>query len=666
MKQTSCVSFDVFDTCLIRKVVAPSEVFRLLGRQLAILLGERDVEGFANDFIAWRLEAYNRAIQRSTHEEVRLEEVWTALRPMLPTGLPSGWDGTAAELELESMLLGVVPEIQKRIAQCRAHGQRILFISDTYFSGEFIRRKLAAHDLWQTGDGLYVSSDMRLTKRTGRLFKHVLETEKINAENLLHTGDNPAADYDAPRRLGINAELYSGTQPQGFEQFLMKNRPPGDCAWSDAAGQLRWNRLKAEGNSSRGAAGVLVDEILGPLLCLWTGWILQQAQKDGVQRLFFVARDTRLLWSVACRIVKRRGLPVDCRYLYTSRQAIFLPSMEGCTPEQMPWLSTIAAPTLPAVLGKLDLAYADVKSHWLARKPHWDEQQLLSTKSDWQEFWGFLQTPVVREKIASNIQRRRQDACDFFSRAGFFDQCPSALVDVGWHLTTQMELSRLCQLLGKDVILRGYYLGLRQGRYGFGEAGIARALCWQQPHDQLSPAYSFCETNRISLVEHLVGIADHPSVTGYRANGEVEYNGGRTGLTPALFGDFETALHEYVDRHADDLAGLAGTDAATCELLSKLLNTFFAEPSTECLSALLQFSVYDDQNNLESRKLIEPYQWPEIVRTCLPSRLARHWHEPQWRLWPEASWKMTGVAKRLAIRCIRMAKQARLVSRPVN
>lgn len=663
MKQTPCVSFDVFDTCLVRKVIAPSEVFRLLGRQIAILLSESDVDGFANDFIAWRLEAGNRAIQRSSHEEVRLEEVWTALRPMLPPKLPAGWDGAAAELELESSLLGAVPEIQNRINECRARGQRIFFISDTPLPGEFVRRNLAAHGLWQTGDGLYVSSDLRLTKCIGRLFKHVLETEKITADKLLHIGDNRAADYDVPRSLGINAELYSGTQLQGFELFVLKNRPPGDGAWSEAAGKLRWHRLNEKANHSVAAARVLVNEFLGPLLCLWTGWVLQQAKRDGVQRLFFVARDTRLLWSVASRIVKRRGLALDCRYLQTSRQAVFLPSVEGCTPEQMPWLGTIAAPTLPAVLGKLDLAYAEVKSLWLARQPLWNDQQFLSTKSEWQEFWEFLQTPEIRQKVAANIQRRRQGASEYFSRIGFFDQCPSALVDVGWQLTTQMELNRLGQLLGKDRSLQGYYLGLRQGRYGAGEAGAARALCCQQPHDQIRSAYNFCETNRICLIEHLVGTADHPSVTGYGDNGTVEYNAGPAGTAPALFHDLETALHEYVDSYADDLEGLAGTDAATGELLSRLLHSFFTEPSTDCLNALQQFSVYDDQNNLESRKLIEPYQWPEIMRACLPAQLARHWTEPPWRIWPEASWKMTSPAKRLAIRCMRMAKQPGLVSR---
>ncbi len=658
MKPSSCVSFDVFDTCLVRKVVVPSEVFRLLGRQIADLLGVRDIAGFANDFVAWRLEAYNRAVQRSAFEEVKLEEVWAALRPMLPGGVPSRWDGIAAELKQESILLAAVTGIQKRIAECRTNGQRVLFISDTVLPGKFIRCRLAHHGLLQTGDRLYVSSEERLTKHTGRLFQRVLEAENITADKLFHIGDNKASDYDAPRRLGIAAELYSETQPQGFELFLLKNKPLGDWTWTDAAGKLRWRRHNSELERPFTAAEVLVNEILGPLLCLWAGWILQQAQKDGVQRLFFVARDTRLLWSVARRIVQRRGLPLDCRYMYISRQAVFLPSVEDCTPDQMPWLRTIEEPTLPTVLAKLDLAYSDVSALWLARKPRWRDKQLLSTKAEWQEFWEFLQTPVVRKQVILNLQRRRQAASDYLSQICFFDECSSALVDLGWQLTTQTELNRLCQLLSKKIFLRGYYLGLRQGRYGFGEAGEAFALCYQQPHDQFRPTYNFCQTDRISLIEHLVGVADHPSVIGYRENGKVEFNTSSEGLSLTLFRELEIALSEYVDRYADDLDGLVTNSEAACGLISVLLNTFFTEPSPGCLSALQRFSVYDDQNNLDSRKLVEPFGWHEVARACLPSQMARYWPEPPWRIWPEASWIMTSATRRLALRCIRVAKRA--------
>ena len=56
---------------------------------------------------------------------------------------------------------------------------------------------------------VYVSSEFGLTKRSGNLFKKVLEEEKIEKTgSVLHIGDNLISDYIMPKHAGMKSFLY--------------------------------------------------------------------------------------------------------------------------------------------------------------------------------------------------------------------------------------------------------------------------------------------------------------------------------------------------------------------------------------------------------------------------------------------------------------------------
>lgn len=53
----------------------------------------------------------------------------------------------------------------------------------------------------------YVSSEYALTKRTGNLFKKVLEIEGVKANEVLHIGDNLRSDWFRPKLMGMKSVL---------------------------------------------------------------------------------------------------------------------------------------------------------------------------------------------------------------------------------------------------------------------------------------------------------------------------------------------------------------------------------------------------------------------------------------------------------------------------
>ena len=57
------------------------------------------------------------------------------------------------------------------------------------------------------GVNVCVSSEYALTKRSGKLFKKVLELEGVKANEVLHIGDNLRSDWFRPKLIGMKSVL---------------------------------------------------------------------------------------------------------------------------------------------------------------------------------------------------------------------------------------------------------------------------------------------------------------------------------------------------------------------------------------------------------------------------------------------------------------------------
>src|SRR5271170_2768159 len=91
-------SFDVFDTCLARRVASPSDVFRDVARKVFNEKGIAVSRPGVEDFVAARIVAERNARQRNTLEDIGLDEIWENLFQAL------GWpfDATFPRYELET------------------------------------------------------------------------------------------------------------------------------------------------------------------------------------------------------------------------------------------------------------------------------------------------------------------------------------------------------------------------------------------------------------------------------------------------------------------------------------------------------------------------------------------------------------------------------------
>ena len=154
-KNSSYISFDIFDTLLKRNVKNPSDVFDLV----QLKLGEKELK-----FKEKRIEAEQRARQKSS-TEISLDDIYRCSNA--DNSLKN--ELKAIELDVERECLTVNPYMIDFFNYCVKH-KNVYIISDMYLSSDFIEKILADNKI--TGyKKLYVSCKYGKTKRDGSLFK---------------------------------------------------------------------------------------------------------------------------------------------------------------------------------------------------------------------------------------------------------------------------------------------------------------------------------------------------------------------------------------------------------------------------------------------------------------------------------------------------------------
>lgn len=642
-----CASFDVFDTCLARQVAAPSEVFRSVGHRLSPSL--------AGSFVEWRCEAERRARAEARAEDVTLEEIWRRLRAL--AGPCLGAADPRWELEAEGAVIGAIGPTQARIQAARDAGRRIIFISDTYLPAGFLEGCLSRLGFLRTGEKVYASGEIGKSKRTGSLFRHVLEAEGLTAADLSHFGDDPVADGESPRRLGVQAELRSVPEPSEAERMLLQCRPSDPAPWLRAAAAVRFVRVASSAYRPAADPGIraLVEGYFGPIFCLFGHWLLRRARVSGAERLYFASRDARLAWAACRELATQGGVPVDCRYLHISRRAVYLASASARSPEGMPWLCHATDPATPARLaGKLELTPGRLEQLWQARHPGWAPERPLASPAEWDSLWDLLNSRELGPDLEQAARERRLGALAHFRACGLLDPVNAALVDLGSLLYCQEALNRIAAEARGAQPIGGLYLYLKRGRRGPAEAGPAEALFVEDAHD-LPPPQALSWLGRTAAVEHLLGLADHPSVEGYDAEGRVRFAPAPPTVPAPQFRAIEAALVDYAAAFGPSWEPLLD-DPTAPSFLAALLQELVERPAPAALAALLPVSYPADPAHRQLRRLIEPIAWEEIAR-----ELALPGADPlQRRIWPEGSLRATPLWRRRVQHLVAMARGPRL------
>jgi predicted HAD superfamily hydrolase len=486
-----CVSFDIFDTLLARHIEGPEQVQRAVCRELAEHLNANNIahKSWTEEEIysaRQSAEKYLReqAAQQGQDYECRFSELVSIWLRGLFQCERQGLIGLEnfiiqKELELEDLALFVKPEIPPLLAKLKQQGKHLLAVSDMYLDGQYIKHILQKKGILAYFDRVYVSADYAICKYSGRLFAKVIDDCKphgIQANQILHVGDNPVSDVRMANQSGLHAIWL-------YETKALKRRKRQQLSSKMAKRQGLWQgRHFFECVAERMAEYTADDfftrygqQVLGPAFSVYTQALVERLSQKPVDKLYFLGRDGYIFYKLFQQTTLANQ--IDNEYIYTSRRIMTSASVaDGLTLEQ----ARVAfynpkQQGLYSVFRVYGLLDADLE--YLAKKHGFTDIKEAITDWEDQRLLAFLADEDVQNKIKQSGQTHKDLLEAYLEQIGFFAAKRVGFVDIGWNGTIQKFLKQTFGTREDFPVLYGYYFAFVPKLYNdFGENNFCEGL----------------------------------------------------------------------------------------------------------------------------------------------------------------------------------------------
>ena len=285
------ITFDIFDTCLVRTCGSPDGVFEIMAKSILTSGNYADIA----DFVKIRKDGEFKARRIVKEQEISIYDIYAQCDFSVFTKI-SKEKILEKELEIEEKVLLPVYTIQEKIKKYRNKGVKICFISDMYLPEAFIRKVLVKFDLLKEEDGLYLSSSYLATKSKGKLFQYFKdENPNANYFTWRHYGDNLRSDYLQAFRNGAFPVLVKHEFNDREKWEIKPYDPFLSRELQKYLSVCKAIRLSENENWRKSFA----IDVIAPMYFSFVLHILENAKERGIVNLFFFARDGYIFYLIA-------------------------------------------------------------------------------------------------------------------------------------------------------------------------------------------------------------------------------------------------------------------------------------------------------------------------------------------------------------------------------
>lgn len=198
------ISFDIFDTLILRKVLNPTDVFTLVGTKLNI-----------PNYKEIRIKAEADARKKYSHsdlvvkhgikgknQEISIDDIMAEIPSKIKVDRNLL---KITEFEVENKVCYANPYLKYVFDELIKNNKKIIIISDMYWTYDYIS-KLLKNVGYDNYYKLYVSSMYLKNKGTASLIRVV--GEENDCSNMIHIGDNYNSDIVQFEQFGISTYYY--------------------------------------------------------------------------------------------------------------------------------------------------------------------------------------------------------------------------------------------------------------------------------------------------------------------------------------------------------------------------------------------------------------------------------------------------------------------------
>lgn len=517
------ISFDVFDTLIVRDTDCPHDVFSYMEQSLVEKYGH-----YYDNFRLKRITAEKLSLKKGG--VVSLDEIYQVFYEQYGE---NDVDLQKLEIQYEKKLTVARVDILEVYLECLRRGKKILIITDMYLLRSTIENILSQNGIYGY-TGLYISGESGATKRSGKLYQYVCEEEHLNKKAWIHVGDNFVSDYLQARIFGIQA-CHIPLRKRVMSQFA-RNGNKESSFFSKGLASFVSNRAIAIGNPYQ----KIGYSLYGPFLYGIIRWLERSIKDDRIDTMLLLSRDGFLFQRAYREIMGRRGI----KYFLVSRKSLIRPFLATYPTYTLFFQVVIqgfpGSFSIRDFLKKLDVVPCQ-EMDILIRKYGFTyysvlEPSKLRDDENFQALYAeLLQLLHTENQTALSAFKKYLNQCGIYSGKKI------ALFDVGWRGSIQFLLEHI---LGYSIY--GYYLFIDSTVFRLSHTKGFLAESYREVYSN---------SGYTSLLE-LVFSAPHGSVSGY----DLE-----NGIAKVRFSRYE---HEDEKEEAGLIALREGALACNRELFS--------------------------------------------------------------------------------------------------
>lgn len=543
------LSLDVFDTALLRTVRRPVDVFHMLAPAIRRQIGADAGLPIANLRANAERSARARRFAEAGHEEITLLDIYDDFCDQAGVDPAVHRDPLAKiEADIEATLLYPNPAVLAAAATAERAGTRVIFVSDMYLPRGFIVDQLRRVGYAVDKGALFLSAELGASKHVGGLFDVVLRELGCEPHDILHVGDNLHSDVVRAGERGLRTVHWNAAGPGAVADPLpFVDQPPengasaafeeDDLLSSVCTGLVRRARTPTTPAlptaSANGHSGVgnrewwerLGYEIGGPLYFTFLHWLLKNARREKLDRLFFLARDGHYLRGACEVLAERAGFAIESVEMAASRRLLNLPQVTALDHSSMPFLLT----PNPNLRVRHFLTRIGIDPEPLAEKIHRagfaSLDDIITTpggvfRSEKDHHAMHQLIVSLKDTILASAAAERERMQKYFGQIGFNsdDAHSCAVVDLGWQASSARALQKWLNLQaaasGKQPEpLRAFYFGTWHFAQTAIEAGCRLSSFFF--HLDKPPERRALVSESVELIELFFG-APHPTIVGLR------------------------------------------------------------------------------------------------------------------------------------------------------
>lgn len=294
MDKASVISFDIFDTLLVRPYMRPSDMFFHL-EKVYNCPGFSEQRGQAEQ---------NFYLQNGTNKEADIDDIYTMM--------PNFSDMKQRELDWELKTITANSEMLEIYKYAIQSKKTVVICSDMYLPLSFIKKLLKNNGITEYSK-IYLSNTINHRKDRGDIYDYMVQDLNIKPSKILHIGDNKKSDINQAKKHGLVAYQYQKISDVflnrniKFRKFYKSQHQSLGCSILTA--------MVSQRNTVTDYWGDFGYKYAAPIVYSYTRWIYDEARKNELNNILFIARDGYLMEKVFNTFNKH----IKTNYVYAPR-----------------------------------------------------------------------------------------------------------------------------------------------------------------------------------------------------------------------------------------------------------------------------------------------------------------------------------------------------------